>query len=111
MKTSKTYGELPRNIQELIEPHEWDNKDISEQRDWLIVELTRAQNDTKFIDQEEKGINAWYKSDKGYGPKCVVGWYVEDGYTSHDVWFGNGTEIIYYKTYREALENCNIKEF
>lgn len=33
---SSTYGDLPRHVQEMILPHEWDNMSISEQRDWCL---------------------------------------------------------------------------
>lgn len=34
--TSRTYGDLPGSIRNMVEPHEWDNKNISEQRDYAL---------------------------------------------------------------------------
>lgn len=33
---SRTYGDLPGSIRNMIEPHEWDNRNISEQRDYAL---------------------------------------------------------------------------
>lgn len=41
---SRTWGELPHSIQDILkEPHEWDNKNPSEQRDWAIERLAEAE--------------------------------------------------------------------
>lgn len=39
---SITYGELPPSVMPLIESHIWDNKNISEQRDWALQQLVLA---------------------------------------------------------------------
>lgn len=33
---SRTYGDLPGSIRNMVESHEWDNKNISEQRDYAL---------------------------------------------------------------------------
>lgn len=43
-KVSRTYGELPESVRNLIAPHEWDNKNISEQRDWALSILAEIQD-------------------------------------------------------------------
>ena len=39
---SRTYGELPEQLQGLLPSHEWDNKTPSEQRDWTLARLQVA---------------------------------------------------------------------
>lgn len=43
-KVSRTYGELPESVRNLIAPHEWDNKNITEQRDWALSILAEIQD-------------------------------------------------------------------
>lgn len=40
-KSSMTWGDLPESVRPIIglEPHEWDNKNISEQRDYVVARL------------------------------------------------------------------------
>lgn len=39
---SMTYGDLPDAVRPLIEPHIWDNKNISQQRDWAVQQLAKV---------------------------------------------------------------------
>jgi hypothetical protein len=40
-----TFGELPEKVRGLIPPHEWDNMDIMEQRDWAVGMLNAAETE------------------------------------------------------------------
>lgn len=42
LKQSSTYGDLPKTVQNILEPHVWGNMNISEQRDWAIKALSGA---------------------------------------------------------------------
>lgn len=39
---SSTYGDLPAGLRDMIQPHEWDNMNFSEQRDWAIKKLSES---------------------------------------------------------------------
>lgn len=43
VKVSRTFGELPEAIRAMIEPHAWDNMNISEQRDWALKSLASPE--------------------------------------------------------------------
>lgn len=67
MPASMTWGDLPEAVRQLcanlkppVEPHEWDNMNVAEQRDWAIHQLAISE---RFLDTERKNhqvsINAW----------------------------------------------------
>lgn len=58
-KVSRTYGELPESVRTLIAPHEWDNKNISEQRDWAVTQIESIR------DKTIREILDWLCSPKG----------------------------------------------
>lgn len=39
---SSTYGDLPESVRNMIQPHEWDNMNFSQQRDWAIAKLAAS---------------------------------------------------------------------
>jgi hypothetical protein len=41
-ENSSTYGNLPDAVRPMIAAHEWDNKTVSEQRDWCLARLGAA---------------------------------------------------------------------
>lgn len=51
---SMTFGDLPEAVREsdLIEPHVWDNKNISEQRDWAVAQLASVLNSRRACQAE-----------------------------------------------------------
>lgn len=64
---SVTYGELPESVRKLIEPHVWDNGNISEQRDWCLQQLAARDAELRALSARwrtiERGGTAW---DDGY---------------------------------------------
>lgn len=58
-QTSRTYGDLVRDfptVAETIESHEWDNKNVSEQRDWALAQITAL---TQRLAQRDRQIEVF----------------------------------------------------
>lgn len=71
---SSTFGDLPENVQKMIEPHEWGNMTASEQRDWAVEKLAAPGTHGQAEKVEGRGVMNIYKdvgcSQEQHLPNC-----------------------------------------
>lgn len=63
VKVSRTFGELPEAIRAMIEPHAWDNMNISEQRDWALAQLAQSFADDEVVQNHTNQVLDAYEND------------------------------------------------
>lgn len=77
VKVSRTFGELPEAVSPMIEPHAWDNMNISEQRDWALEQLAQNFADDEVVQNHTNRVLDAYENDlkalappESPGPRC-----------------------------------------